>query len=107
MTTHLESHAHAVVKNNLVFNIFNFDGHDESLLESVRQHFDADKVICCCNYGIAYIDGTWDGTKFWRPQPYPSWIKGTDNWEAPTTYPTTGKTYILDETTVSWVEVTE
>ena len=59
------------------------------------------------NYaGIGY---TWDGTGFAAPQPYASWTKNSDTyiWEAPTPYPTDGKIYSWNESTTSWVEVTE
>lgn len=59
------------------------------------------------NYaGIGY---TWDGTGFAAPQPYPSWSLNSDTylWEAPTPYPTDGKIYSWNESTTSWVEITE
>jgi len=44
---------------------------------------------------------------FIQPQPYPSWIlnETTCQWESPVPYPTDGKTYYWDETTISWVEI--
>jgi hypothetical protein len=59
------------------------------------------------NYaGIGY---SWDGTGFFAPQPYPSWIKdsGTYLWNAPTPMPTDDKRYSWDEETLSWLEITE
>lgn len=37
-------------------------------------------------------------------KPYPSWIINTNTyqWEAPVPYPTDGKVYYWDETTLSW-----
>ena len=60
------------------------------------------------NYaGIGY---TYDQVNdvFYAPQPFPSWTlnQSTWTWEAPTPYPTDGKTYRWDEPTTSWVEVT-
>ena len=57
------------------------------------------------NYaGIGYY---WDGIGFAAPQPHPSWIKNLDTylWEPPVAYPTDGKFYDWDETTISWVEI--
>lgn len=44
---------------------------------------------------------------FYAPQPYPSWILSTQTyeWEAPVPYPTDGKNYVWDESTLSWVLV--
>jgi hypothetical protein len=52
---------------------------------------------------------TWDGTGFAAPRPYASWSLNADTylWEAPVAYPTDGKRYSWDETTTSWVEITE
>ena len=58
------------------------------------------------NYaGIGY---EWDGTGFFAPQPYPSWIMNTSTWlwEAPVPYPTDGQMYTWDEATLSWVLLT-
>jgi hypothetical protein len=58
------------------------------------------------NYaGIGY---TYDRTNdvFYAPSPYPSWTldKSTWLWEPPTPYPTDGKRYIWNESTLTWVE---
>jgi hypothetical protein len=44
---------------------------------------------------------------FIPPQPYPSWMldEATCRWAAPAPYPTDGKPYRWDETTLTWVEV--
>lgn len=58
------------------------------------------------NYaGIGY---TYDASNdyFYAPQPYPSWTLDADaNWQPPVAYPTDGKMYIWNETTLSWDEV--
>ena len=58
------------------------------------------------NYaGIGYkYDADLDA--FIPPQPYPSWILNTDTakWEAPTAYPTDGKTYNWNEELKIWKE---
>ena len=49
-----------------------------------------------------------DETCTWiTPQPFESWKFNTSEgvWEAPVAYPTDGKVYTWDESTLSWVEV--
>ena len=59
------------------------------------------------NYAI--IGGVYDPIRdaFIAPQPFPSWLlnETTFQWEAPVPYPTDGKDYYWDETTLSWIEV--
>ena len=58
------------------------------------------------NYaGIGY---TYDVANDWfyAPQPYPSWTLDADaKWQPPVPYPTDGKMYTWNETTLSWDEV--
>ena len=58
------------------------------------------------NYaGIGY---TYDPINdyFFAPQPFPSWTLDADaKWQAPTPYPTDGKFYTWNESTLSWDEV--
>jgi hypothetical protein len=58
------------------------------------------------NYaGIGYsYDSVRDA--FIPPKPYASWVlnENTCLWDAPTPYPTDGKTYNWDENTQQWVE---
>ena len=44
---------------------------------------------------------------FVAPQPFPSWVLSplTILWEAPVAKPTDGKSYVWDEPTLAWVEV--
>jgi hypothetical protein len=56
------------------------------------------------NYaGIGY---TYDFVRdaFYAPQPYSSWTLNEDTckWEAPSAYPTDGKSYVWDEETIDW-----
>jgi hypothetical protein len=41
------------------------------------------------------------------PQPFASWTFSTSDgvWEAPTPYPTDGKSYLWDESVTAWVEI--
>ncbi len=58
------------------------------------------------NYaGIGY---TYDASNdyFYAPQPFPSWTLDADaKWQPPVPYPTDGKMYTWNETTLSWDEV--
>ena len=61
------------------------------------------------NYaGLGYTyDSVLDA--FIPPKPYPSWVlnESTCLWEAPVPVPQDGKTYAWDETTQTWVEVSQ
>jgi hypothetical protein len=58
----------------------------------------------------AGIGFTYDSTRdaFIPPKPYASWLLNEDTclWNAPVPYPTDDKQYRWDESTTSWVEVT-
>jgi hypothetical protein len=61
------------------------------------------------NYaGIGY---TYDAVNdvFYAPKPFNSWTlsEATWSWEAPVAYPDDGKTYVWNEETTSWQEVTQ
>jgi hypothetical protein len=101
LINHLENHEHAFVKNNTVISILVFDGHDSNLLEDCRKHFEADEVICCCDHGKAYLDGTWNGTQFIPLSPYPSWVWNENQWVAPIPMPEDGL-YKWNESEQNW-----
>lgn len=46
---------------------------------------------------------------FYEPQPFPSWTLNTNTcqWDSPIPHPQDGKSYMWDENTTSWIEVTE
>lgn len=45
---------------------------------------------------------------FIAPQPYPSWVLDSNyDWQPPTAKPDDGSYYRWDETTTTWIEVTE
>jgi hypothetical protein len=54
----------------------------------------------------AGIGSTYDAERdaFIAPKPYPSWIlnEETCRWQAPTTYPTDGFTYLWNESELAW-----
>lgn len=61
------------------------------------------------NYaGIGFIYDP-DLDAFYEPQPYPSWTLNTNTcqWDSPIPHPQDGKSYMWDENTTSWIEVTE
>jgi hypothetical protein len=59
----------------------------------------------------AGIGDTYDSLRdaFIAPQPYPSWtlVEETCHWIAPVLYPTDGKYYNWNESTLTWVERTQ
>ncbi len=99
---------YAFIKNNIVQNIIVFDNTTTETLTVFKEHFFVDEIILA-NNEKAVIGGTYDGTKFWLPQPYPSWIKNEElnEWEAPVPYPTieegSDENYTWDENTTSWL----
>lgn len=95
---------YAFIKNNQVVNVAVFeDSVTEQTLDHFKNESEVDTIILA-NEKTA-MGGTFDGTKFWLPQPYPSWIKGEEDWQAPIVMPVTeGKFYTWNEETVSWDE---
>jgi len=98
---------YAFIKNNNVTNVVIFDDPTAELLNSFIQAHNIDNIVLATDKST--IDGTYDGTKFWLPQPFPSWIKNeeTNEWEAPIPYPTIeegiDEIYTWDEPTTSWL----
>lgn len=71
---HLPEHPHAFLKDGIVINVASFDSHDSELLELVKIANEADTIICCCDYGNAYIGGTFDAGRFYPQKPHSNWI---------------------------------
>ena len=71
---HLQRHQYAFLKDGVVINIAVFDGHDSELLEIIKQAHNADLVLSCRDYGKAFIDGFWDGTRFYPKKPHSNWV---------------------------------
>ena len=100
---------YAFIKDAEVVNVAVFeDPTDAQLLEHFKDEFSLDNIVLATDK--AAIGGTYDGTKFWLPKPYASWVKGTDDWEAPVAAPAFDeedpKYYNWDEETISWVLIT-
>ena len=100
---------YSFIKNDEVVNVAVFENPtDAQLLAYFKNEFLLDNIVLATDK--AAVGGTYDGTKFWLPKPYSSWVKGVDDWEAPVSYPTfdeeNPKYYTWDEATVSWIEIT-
>jgi hypothetical protein len=58
----------------------------------------------------AGVGHTYDSGRdaFYEPQPYPSWSLNETSciWEPPVAHPNDGKSYVWDETSRQWVEMT-
>lgn len=101
----MSDQSYAFIKNNSVINIVLFDNPTEELLDIFKQEFGLD-LILLANEKTA-IDGTYDGSKFWLPQPYSSWVKNEElnEWEAPVPYPNDGNKYMWNEDILNWEEI--
>ena len=97
---------YAFIKDGKITNIAVFGDPNDELLAHFKSEHQLDDLILVKDK--AFIGGTWDGTKIWPPQPYPSWVKDeeTNEWVAPVKMPTTTETlvYVWDEPTTSWKE---
>jgi hypothetical protein len=109
------SHWAEINENNIVVRVIVGDNDDPNGDEGYQWIVD--------NLGGNWIQTSYNGTirknyagigytydlnldAFYAPQPYPSWVLNEDaRWQAPVAYPTDGKSYFWDETTLQWVEV--
>jgi hypothetical protein len=103
---------YAFIKDGEVVNIAVFEEPtDAQLLAHFKDEFSLDNIIITTDKAV--IDGTYDGTKFWLPQPYPSWIKNEDlnEWVAPVAEPEFDSenpvSYIWNEEILNWEEISE
>jgi hypothetical protein len=100
---------YAFIKNNNVVNMAIFDNPTNELLDHFKNEFDLDLIIEGTENSV--IGGTYDGYKFWFPQPYPSWTKNEDlnQWEAPIPYPAfdpeNPRYYEWNEDILNWEEI--
>jgi hypothetical protein len=98
---------YAFIKDNIVVNVAVFEDPTNELLDHFKNEFELDEIVIAADK--ATINGTYDGTKFWHPQPYPSWIKNEElnEWESPVPYPVieegSDESYVWDEDTTSWL----
>lgn len=98
---------YAFIKNGEVINIAIFDDPTPELLNHFKEINQADNIVLATTK--AAIGGTYDGTKFWLPKPFLSWIKNEElnEWEAPIPYPNfeegSKEYYIWDESSTSWL----
>jgi len=111
-------------ENNIVIEVIVVN--NDVIMIDGQESEDAGFVFCKSLYGVdtrwrqtsynstfrkhyAGIGYTYDPVlnAFIPPKPYPSWLLNTEtcNWEAPVPYPNDGKSYVWDESTLSWVEV--
>lgn len=98
---------YAFIKNGNVINVVVFENPTNDLLNNFKNEFELDQVVLATDKAI--VGGTYDGTQFWSPQPYPSWIKNEElnKWESPVPYPVieedSDEYYVWDENTTSWL----
>jgi len=99
---------YAFIKNDLIVNVAVFDDPTEDTINTFKQIHNVDLILQVDN---AFIGGTYDGAKFWTPQPYSSWIKNEElnEWEAPVSYPAfdeeNPRYYEWNEEILNWEEI--
>jgi hypothetical protein len=109
---HTDNHMQAFLDvNNLVIAVNIFDGHNESLIQQVKEFHNAADVKSCSIYGQASAGDEFYNGKFYGPKPFPSWIRNEElgQWDAPVPYPELDqedpKSYVWNEDTCQWETV--
>jgi hypothetical protein len=92
---------YAFIKSNQVINVVVFENLTSETMAHFKQEFQLDDIILATEKTV--LGGTYDGTQFWLPQPYPSWVKSNGEWVAPKTKPDDGLNYSWSEDAVDWV----
>ena len=110
--THLQGHPPAFLKNTVVCDMLTFNQCDDIELINVliRAH-SADEAVSLCGYAFndkytVAVGYTYEGGRFWSPQPYPSWTKDSEYpiWNAPKPVPADKtKLWEWDETKLDWI----
>ena len=102
----MSEQSYAFIKNNLVENVAVFDSPSDELLNVFKEFHNLDLITPAGEN--AKPGSSFDGTKFWLPQPYPSWIKDEDlnEWVAPISQPEFDPEnpifYIWNEEILNW-----
>ena len=91
----------AFIKNGIVVNTAVFDDEvSDDFLSLVKDQHEIDALVPVgTNCAIGH---EFDGTNFWGPSPYPSWVKGENEWQPPKLYPTDGNDYVWNESSLDW-----
>jgi hypothetical protein len=94
------------VKDNFVVNTLIIDDENIDLIENIKAEFGYSFLVVCEDSQVS-IGWDFDGVGVVPPKPYDSWVfnQETRQWQTPIAYPTDGKSYQWDETTVSWNEI--
>lgn len=103
---------YAFIKNQEVVNIAVFEENTtDDVFDFFKNEFSLDLIIPSANN--ATVGGTFDGSKFWFPQPYPSWTKDEElnEWVAPVPQPEfdpeNPMLYRWNEELLNWEEISE
>jgi len=95
---------YAFIKDAIVVNTAIFEDPSEELLNIFKADSGADLLIPATEKTT--VGGTWDGSKFIFPKPYPSWILDENgDWIPPLPMPNEeGKVYSWNEESLNWDE---
>lgn len=103
---------YGIIKDGNVINVLVFDDLYPEIIDSFKEELGADLIVEA-QEGRTQTGGTWDGERFWKPSPYPSWVMTEDGeWFAPVPMPVFDPEdpelqYTWDEETISWKIRTE
>jgi hypothetical protein len=106
-----ELNEHNVVVRVLVTNTDDQNGDEgyQWLLDNLGGTWVKTSYNATIRKNFASVGYTYDESRdaFIAPKPFDSWVldEATCRWEAPTPYPTDGKTYTWNETTLDWIEL--
>ena len=94
---------YALIKNSKVVQIIVANSMPNEFALALKAEFSIDEVVLCDDTP-ACIDADYDGTNFWPPKPYPSWVWDEANkcWVTPIAYPDDKKIYNWNEETQAW-----
>lgn len=98
---------YAFIKDGVVVNTAIFDNPSEELLNIFIQEYNLDNIVLATDK--TQVGGEYDGIKFWRTKPFPSWMKNEEinEWAPPANYPMDGQKYIWDESIEGWKKTDE
>ncbi len=94
---------YAIIKDQVVIDMIICNDPTDIFLNEIKTLYNSDYVLQANEDSV--IGDTYDGFKFWKIQPYPSWTKNekTNQWDSPVSFPLDGKKYTWNEEHQNWI----